>query len=236
LSKIYRSLESRQTTVTEVDLARRPMSAPNPARPLGGFSGYRHGAPPVEMRSDIERREQESIELLEAARRQAEALQAEAYRAGFEQGERAGEKLVQQKIEPLLQNFLELIEAVRRERGNLIRQHEHELIKVAFSIATRVLGATLERQPEMVTGVIEAALAKLAGTQDATLTVSPYDRQLIEQQMRNCRGAAWPPEQLKLEADESVGRGGCRIQIAGGDIDATIETQLRGLKNLLWSE
>jgi flagellar assembly protein FliH len=240
LSKIYRSLDLQQTKVNEVNLRERAMGSQHPERPQGGFYGCQSGEAPAEPLSHLERRqraaEQEAARLVEEARRQADQIQADAYREGFAQGERAGEKLALQKAEPVVQALQDLINAVQLDRANLIRMHEQDLVKVAFAIATQVLKTTIELQPETLRSVVDAALEKTGKAQDVTLKISSYDFQLMDLLNRTQGAGAWPPPHVKIEPDEAIGRGGCRIETELGDIDATIETQLRVMKNALWNE
>lgn len=241
MSRIFRSLENGPR-VHDVDLRTTPMGPQRPDRPAGGIVGARplgRGERPL---SELEMREMQIKQSLENAQRQAEAIQAEAYHAGFEQGERAGEKLVLQKLEPTIQTFLSLIDGLQRDRAALIEEHERELIKVAFMIAGKVLRRAVEMEPEQVEQVVRAALARVTGAQHVTLHLAPIDAQLIEQQMQRARQAAdsaallWPPENLTIVSDEEVARGGCRVETPTGDIDATIENQLRVLRTQLWDE
>lgn len=243
MSRIIRSLDLQKPRITEVDLQQQAMGSQHPDRPAGGFHGFIPGKTQGEVLSHVERCEREAEQLREEARRQveeaqrqAEAIQADAYRQGFEQGERAGEKLALQKAEPVVNEFEELIRAIQADRDALIAQHEQELIRVAFAIATQVLKTTIELEPEVVGSVVEAALAKIGQAQEIKLKLSPYDAQMLEQTMRRHGHATWPPAHVQVEADETVGRGGCRVESESGDIDATIETQLRQLKNALWGE
>jgi len=217
-----------------VDPRAKPLPAQTRPRPSGAFHGYRPGEASPVLQSEIERREQESVQLVENARRQAETIQRDAYHAGFEQGERAGEKLAAQKIEPVIQAFQTLLESVAQDRTRLIEEYHQELIKVAFTIATRVLHRTIEIAPESVGDVVDAALEKAGRAQQVTLQLSPHDRQLVEQQMRQRRGENWPPASITIQEEESLGRGGCRLSTEIGDIDATIEMQLRMFKTMLW--
>jgi flagellar biosynthesis/type III secretory pathway protein FliH len=41
---------------------------------------------------------------------------------------------------------------------------------------------------------------------------------------------------VSIEGDFQIGRGGCKVLTDAGEIDATIETQIRLLKTILWSE
>jgi flagellar assembly protein FliH len=213
----------------------RRLGSPHAGRPAGGFVGAQgsHAGP---MPSDLERREQEALQLIEAARRQAETIQRDAYHEGFAQGDRAGERLAAQKVEPVLQALQMLIDSLAREREALIQQYEAELIKVAFAIAGQVLHRQIDLAPEVVADVTAAALAKVACARAITIRVAPHDLKVLETQMRQRGGGAWPPAHVRIEEDETIGRGGCRLETDGGDIDATIETQMRVLRAQLWSE
>lgn len=237
MSRIYRSrdLPAIAEQVAEVDLRAQQMGPMYPDRPVGGFAGYQ-GSEEQRPMTQIERQRREAERMVEEARRQAETIQRDAYHAGFEQGEKAGMKLASQKIEPAAQAFNQLIEHLTHERENLIKHHERELIKVAFAIAGQVVKTMVDEDSELVGRVVQSALEKVVGSQNVTLHVSPHDKELIELYITSDTGFEWSMDHLTIEGDETVGRGGCRVETEHGDIDATIETQLRVLKNQLWSE
>lgn len=234
MSKLYRSHDQRARAI-EVDLRERTVGPQRPHRPGGGFAGHQGTVPEAAGMSTFERREAESRaeaqRVVEEARRQAEAIQREAYEAGFAEGERAGLKLTEQKTEQILQTFNGLIAAVQQDRAALAEQHEYDLIKIAFLIATRVVHDAIMMEPERVRRVVRAALGKLPERQAVTLRLNPADRGLVEQQLATLAGA---PDRVTIEADQTVGRGGCHVLSDEGDIDATIETQLRMLRALMW--
>ena len=174
--------------------------------------------------------------LVEEAQARAEAIQRDAYHAGFEQGERAGNKLALQKLEPSMQTFQGLIEAIRQDRENMIRHYEGELIKVAFAIALQVVKKTIEMDPQTVTEVVKAGLAKVSKAQAVKLKISTHDLPLVEQFMASRGDEPWLPDHLTIEGDPEIERGGCRIITDSGEVDATIETQLRMLKGTLWED
>jgi len=236
LSKIFRSLDIDKSKVADIDLRGSQMGPQNPTRPLGGFFELGQDNPSQEYLTAFEQREREARRIVDEAMHQAEVIQRDAYHAGFEQGERAGEKLAHQKIEPTIHTFQAVIDAISQDRQTLILQHEQDLIKVAFAIAQQVIRATVKFNPDVVKEIVESALGKVAKSQRVVLFVSPYDRQMIEQYMRKREGGDWPPEHLTIQTDDTIARGGCRVETDTGDIDATIETQLRVLREMLWDE
>lgn len=236
MSRIFRSIDSRVSQARSVDLAATQLSGYYVERPAGGFMRPPEPEPEPEepQPSLIEQCEEEARRLVEEARREAEAIQREAWQTGFEEGERAGNKLAMQKLEPALQTVNGLIQSLVEAREAVIREHESELIKVAFLIASRVLHRQLEMQPETVADVVREAIGRVPKTESVQVLVSPHDLPLLEQMLRETGSGFTIPERAELRADESVQRGGCRVVTQAGDIDATVETQLRTILEALW--
>ena len=215
------------------------MAAPRQGRPAGGFAdaaGRSPGALRQSAAGGAEILLAEARRVLEDANREAEQVQREAWRAGFEQGEKAGERLALQKVEPVLASLGELVEGVRRERENLVRHHQQDLVKIAFAIAQRVVRAELAAAPEAVTRAVEDALARVGVRDEIRIFVSPQDAALVERYLQEARPGGMEAGHLKLESDASIARGGCRLESEAGTIDATIEGQMRALRAALWED
>ena len=240
MSRIFRSLSGPESGRTdEIDLRARPMAAPRQGRPAGGFAdaaGLSPGASRQNVVGGAETALAEARRVLEDANRQAEQVQRDAWRAGFEQGEKAGERLALQKVEPVLASLGELVAGMRHERENLVRLHQPELVNIAFAIAQRVVRAELAAAPEAVTRAVEDALARVGVRDEIRIYVSPQDAALVERYLQEARPGGVESGHLKLEPDASIARGGCRLESEAGTIDATIEGQMRALRSALWED
>lgn len=234
MSRIIRSLDRAEKPVARPDLDRNLGAVTRTlGRPAGGFSGQASSKPRLSHAESIADQARLTVE---DAQKKAEQIQRDAWHAGFEQGEKAGERLAIQKIQPAVESFAKLIEAVSRERATLVRQHERELIKIAFLIAAKVIKAEIDRNNETITRTVDAAIAKITANQHVRVCVAPQDLQMIANNLRTCMPAGWSDEHIAIEADETIHRGGCRVLTEAGMIDATIETQLRMLQGHLWEE
>ena len=84
--------------------------------------------------------------------------------------------------------------------------------------------------------VLRAALQKVIKANRVMIKVSPYDLDLVQQSMsESALGPDWLREEIKIEADFEIARGGCKVLTDSGEIDATIETQLHLMKSILWN-
>jgi flagellar assembly protein FliH len=223
--------------VKEIQIDHNPLGKANPSRPAGGIAGHqlkpRHYESPGEL---LERSRVQADRIIKDADRQAESVQRDGYHAGFEQGEKAGAKLAHQKMEPVLDTLQKLIEVVSHDREQLIKKHEHELVKIAFSIALQVVRRQVEMEPDLINGIVAAALGKVSRSQHVTLKLNPKDHELLEQQKEKSELQHWREDHLQIELDDSIAPGGCRVVTEIGEIDALIDTQLHMIKNMLWED
>ncbi|MEK0115086.1 flagellar assembly protein FliH, partial [Bordetella pertussis] len=91
-------------------------------------------------------------------------------------------------------------------------------------IAGQVLRTTLAEHPEaMVAAVREVLQINPATGAAMRLWVHPDDLELVRTHLADeLNEANW-----RLQADESITRGGCRTETAYGDVDATLQTRWR---------
>jgi flagellar assembly protein FliH len=209
--------------------------------------------------------EAEAQRLLDDARRQAEAiladarthgerLKADARKSGRETGLAEGLKIGQdlgrkQAYDQAIADFaarhaavaaalagaLEQFEARRR---GLQSEMERDVIALAGAIARRVIKRAVEVDPACVADNLREALQLIARRNRLEIRLHPADLEHARQFARDLLGAQ-DFESVGFVADETVGRSGMLLRTAGGQVDATVETQwVRILDEILagWEE
>lgn len=226
--------------MVDIDLDSRPTLARETGLPKGGIKGLfsqprREG--PGGALDELERRRIEGEQIVAKAKGEADRIQQKAYHEGFAQGEVAGVKLAEQKTEAAINSIATLVEGIPRERELFVERHGPDLIRIAISIAIRILHHEIEADSEAVLRVAKAALNDVAGGQHVLLKVSPFDLEMLQRHLgEGDLQPDWLAGGVRLEGDFEIGRGGCMIVTDSGEIDATIEGQIRVLKTLLASE
>lgn len=238
MSKIIRSRDLENEKFGSISSVIKEVQGPDTGRPKGGVSwlaGNGEEPRPKEPKGAYQQWLARDEELVTDARRHAQKTEEEQYHKGFTQGEAAGKKLAAQKVEPVLKSLGELMQALATEREQLIVRHDQDLIKIAFMIAMKILHSEIETNNEVVVGVVKAALEKVVKTESVIIKLSPYDLELLQQQIgEHGLETEWLAHEAKLEGDFNIARGGCKVQTDSGEIDATIETQLELIKSILW--
>jgi flagellar assembly protein FliH len=237
LSRIISSRDAEASGVSPISLDDEPMPTAHPGRPRGGVEGVRPGAEsPTRRVSVYQHRRREAEKLIENARAAAERIQKDAYHEGFSQGEAAGRKLTDQKLEPILKSIERLIVSLGRERETLVERYEAEIVRLALLVAARVVHREIEADHDVVLDVARDALAKVVKAERISIKVSPFDLDVLRQATVSDSPPEWMQANVSIEGDFQIGRGGCKVLTDAGEIDATIETQIRLLKTILWSE
>lgn len=142
--------------------------------------------------------------------------QAEGYAAGLEEG-RATIARTASQLDALIQGMECALQS-------LDQSVTEELLALAAEVARRVVGDALQLKPELVVSVVREALRELSQTrQERVLALHPLDATLVREHL----GARLAPPAWQIIEDAQLARGGCRIESAGGEVDATLATRWR---------
>ena len=119
-----------------------------------------------------------------------------------------------------------LIGLLERTRAELHQQVEPELIELATALAERILHRELELNPAVTAELVAAALLKARNDPVLAVHVHSDDMDSAAKFQAELAAIAGDDQPLRIEADDSVPRHGCRVKTAAGTIDGTIEGQL----------
>lgn len=118
------------------------------------------------------------------------------------------------------------VEELAGLRRKLRREAEEDLVRLAVAIARRVLHRELTTDPGAMLGVVKAALDRIEARELLQVRVHPADANLVAEAIRSRN----VPDQVEVQADSSLERGGLVVETARGALDASIETQLREIE------
>jgi len=158
--------------------------------------------------------------------RQAEQRAREAHAAGFREGEAAGQKRAAAELEPVLDRLARSIREMADLRGEMRREAEADMLRLALEIARRVLRREMAVDPDALRGLVLAALEKLEGREISRVKVHPSHAALLSELLRK-RGAGQPVEVI---ADASREPGAAVFETERGNLDASVDAQLREIE------
>jgi flagellar assembly protein FliH len=138
----------------------------------------------------------------------------EGYQAGYAEGSR--------KAAEEAQRMAGLLDALTSELQQVDQTIAQDLLNLALEVAKQMLHQTLEAKPEMLLNVIRDAISSLPHfNQAAHLVLHPADAELV----RSGMGEQLAHSGWKIFEDSQMQRGGCRVETAHSQIDATSATR-----------
>ena len=155
------------------------------------------------------------------------------YDRGVAEGERrAGERVaVARQQEQRL-----LADAVRRfddARVSLHQTVEDDVTALAFSLATRILRDTMIERQDAVLALLKSALATVREAGAVTVRTHQADAPVLEAARAELRRDYSPDFVMHVEGDASLSRGSCVVQFTNRLVDASLDTQLLRLGEVL---
>lgn len=174
---------------------------------------------------------QEMDKLLREAADQAEAL----IETATKEAEIIKEAAIEEGNAEGLARWLDAITAANEEYNRVQREAERDMVTLAFHIARRLIGHSIDVEPMLIRDLVGASLQAARGRRQIVVKVHPEDLPTLEsarmklQQDLDCT-------HLHFEAFGEIERGGCLIETEAGRIDARIETRLDTLYTALLEE
>ena len=168
-------------------------------------------------------------------RRHLENLAKQAYAEGFAQGEKDARALAEHRLNPLVATLENLIAELTDTRQKLQRQIESEVVELALNISRKVVGAALQTDPELVTGIVHEALKNVEDPETIRIRLNPADIERLHttsaQEMLGAR-----VERIQFEEDNAIEPGGCLVHTEFGEIDARIAKQFEAIEEAFRAE
>ena len=160
-------------------------------------------------------------------------IEQEAYHRGFTEGKAVGRQQAGAELQSVLDQLGKSLASMAGLRSRIREDAEADLLKLAISIARRVLHRELTLDPESIEGLIRVALDKLQSRELCRVRVHPDQEQAIRKSLERFANS----QKVELITDASLQCGDVLFETAHGNLDASIEAQLgeieRGLADRL---
>jgi flagellar assembly protein FliH len=175
-------------------------------------------------------------DVLSAAYADADQIRQQARATGEAEGRAAGMAAARDEMEPALQAMAGAVAALEVVREDLIAQLENDAVTLALQLAEQIVAGAIEVAPERVIEIAGVALRRIRDRRHVTLVVNPSDLDHISHSVAALRAELGGIEQLNVQSDRRVGRGGVLARTDEGEVDASIETQLARVKEIVAAE
>lgn len=154
------------------------------------------------------------------AQEQAQQVNEQAYQTGLAEGTRRGA----QQAAGDVQRLQALVASMLQSRTQSERELASEVLALALELARQMTRRALKVRPELIVPVVQDALTRaVQPALQATITAHPDDAVLLREHLgEQLAASGWT-----ITEDAQVTRGGCTLQSAANQIDASTATRWR---------
>jgi flagellar assembly protein FliH len=175
-------------------------------------------------------------DFMAAARAEADDLRHAARQQGYEEGYQAGMAAAREELAPATAALGQALTEAQQLRADAADTVEARAVELALRLAEKVVSGTIEAQPERVVDVVRGALRCLVDRERVTVQVNTLDLELVREAIEPLASTLGGIDNIEVQEDRRVSRGGALVRSAAGEVDATIETKLERAREVLEAE
>lgn len=179
-----------------------------------------------ELKEEIEK---ERTAWEETKKAEMEQIKQEGYKVGYEDGKTSSLN----KYSYLIEEANELTESASQQYYEQISQHESTIIHLAIQIAEKILTTTLDEQPDQFIPIVQAAILDLKDNETFNIYLHPANYEDVLKQKDELYESVSKTATISLYIDDKLQKNSCLIKHASGKVDASVNTQLTEVKQVL---
>lgn len=146
------------------------------------------------------------------------------------------EREERQAVEQVLEQLRNAAQQMRSHYQTMIDEMRQGAIELAVAVAGRVVFDKLQAGDFPIEEMVRQAIARLPSAPKFTIYLHPDDLTLLEQRLADRPLVPVRETQVRIEADATLKRGGCRAEAGEIHVLTDLAEQLAALRqHLLWS-
>jgi flagellar biosynthesis/type III secretory pathway protein FliH len=156
-----------------------------------------------------------------------------AYYQGLDEGFKLGLERGQGEAQAVAVNFRRTLETLEASLLEFYTGVEHWSVKLSMNIAEKVIGRAAAEHLDLVKQTVRQAIQETADKTRLLVRVHPSDYEILKTLRSEITALSEGIEHFKIEADNSITPGSCRVETASGLLDADFTTQIQELRRAL---
>ena len=177
---------------------------------------------------------------IEALEEELERTKEQRYDEGFESGEKAGYTQGIETIQTQIDQFVEVLDAIRVQQEAIITSSERFVVDFALKIVEKIIGvekfSELQIDRPKLEKIVEEALNLFADSTKYVIRVHRDTAEVLEKYKSEILDHLSRPVALSIVDDPSLRPYDCLIESEHGVLDARIDSQVKEIKSVFMSK
>ena len=160
---------------------------------------------------------------------------------GYDEGYQAGLKTIREELskenETRLNELKSMIELIERNKQVIISKYENDISKLSLDIAEKIMRQKIELKDNFLTKIIESVIKDYKNVDWVKIYISDNeDAKMIEADKSLIDELNKISSDIKIEVKKDLSNGSCIVETPDSIVDASLDTQLNNLKEILLSK
>ncbi len=156
-----------------------------------------------------------------------ESIRNEAFASGIDMGRKEAEKDFEDGINTLLNICNEL----DKLRETILRNSVSEMKELVLNISEKIIRHSVAEQEETILTTIKDAIRLAVKSDEIQIQINPQDLQSIKDNKQTIIDSISGLENIVLQADPTIERGGCKLESSCCTVDATLTNQIKIIRD-----
>ncbi len=157
----------------------------------------------------------------------------QGYAQGYDKGMADGRRELDAKKAEAAEQIEGILDSLRIERQNIIRNMERDVVTLVFDIVDKVLDVAMDRSDDWIVSRVRLALQQLENDASAVVRVARENLERVTAVAGSLAQEGGHNAQLRIVADDRLERGAFVVDTDSGSIDAGVGTKRARAAELL---
>ena len=206
----------------------------------------------IQLMKELEETREEVRRLLEDSRLEAEQMKSQARDEGHEIGEREGyekgyldgyekaqqevENTLKKEADELLLELRDLIASVEHKKREMLEQYKDDLRDIAISIAEKIIRVSLKSSGDIIKRMIISATEGIMSKEWVKIYIARCDAEMaVNGDSMLINSISYVSDHIKIIVMENEAPGTCILEFPDKVIDASTNTQIENIKEIISS-
>ncbi len=184
----------------------------------------------AEILANAKQRREEIMKETEA---NAVAIEERAHKEGYDKGYIEGLAAGRREADELICQAREELSAAHKQRAEMLKQVEPQVVALAVSVAEKMIGERLAATPELVLLSVKEGLSKLSEQGEIIVRLHPADMSICKEHQGSLQSELRESSTLSFVPDDTLEKGSCRIEAGSAVVECLLGERLMELRKML---
>lgn len=157
----------------------------------------------------------------------------QAYDSGFAEGVQTGRSSGYDEWMDKITQASGIVESARQEYVKHIESSEMMILELAITVAEKIIGQKLEESSEAFLSIVKRTIKEARDYREIQLHIHPVHYKELLEQKEDLQAMFMKETALIIYPDPELSEDSCLIESANGRIDASVDSQLKEMKDKL---